>query len=420
MIIIMLMISAVNSFNTDVRCRLNRTRRLKLAQPGTTKNSIFLLKMSSDEKRNFVAERNWFHRAILADWNIFNGDTNIIGINRRSALVGFSAMVSLGAPKPAFAAKGAAEYDLEYYLRDIVKGNKKEGSQSASIPPPTMPPRTLTSTPTSGLFLSFLLDKDCSDRCVPGNILRNYSSNTLPVSDLVESYRSRSIKTGYVQKWEIDDVMDEYYFDITSYALWRAAAEIIPDYLSRDKFVRDIGRMVYSESTKAGILSQTAEKMKDEKSVKLTRTISALIEILDLFQTTKFCSSYRVGSSDPQQQKQDSKRKKDANKNSAAVIVPYIFDELDDDFVLEGSSINLLISIFRPATLGAALQITGEGSRFSPEYVATTIAAMFEAFGFVANYETYFVDNKYRENPKDFFPDEQLLQFTISLKKAKV
>jgi hypothetical protein len=79
--------------------------------------------------------------------------------------------------------------------------------------------------------------------------------------------------------------------------------------------------------------------------------------------------------------------------------------------------VDCLISIFRPATLGASLQITGEGSRFSPEFVGTTLTALLDAeFGIRARYETYFVDQEYRANPKDFFPNEQLLQFTLTKK----
>jgi hypothetical protein len=38
--------------------------------------------------------------------------------------------------------------------------------------------------------------------------------------------------------------------------------------------------------------------------------------------------------------------------------------------------------------------------------------------GCKVEYETYFVDEEYRPNPKDYFPTEQLLQFTIISKAA--
>ena len=93
-----------------------------------------------------------------------------------------------------------------------------------------------------------------------------------------------------------------------------------------------------------------------------------------------------------------------------------MFDGLDDDDIALGSSVDCLVSIYEPAILSGALQITGEGSRFSPDYVGQTLSAVWGAAGILAKEETYFVDSMYRPNPKDFFPDERLVQFT--LKKA--
>mmetsp|Transcript_4885 Transcript_4885/g.10769 ORF Transcript_4885/g.10769 Transcript_4885/m.10769 type:complete len:111 (+) Transcript_4885:2-334(+) len=94
----------------------------------------------------------------------------------------------------------------------------------------------------------------------------------------------------------------------------------------------------------------------------------------------------------------------------------YVFDELDDDDIKSGSTVDCLASIYEPAVLSSALQITGEGSRFSPDFVGSTMAAVWEEAGIKASYESYFVDPVYRPNPKDFFPTERLIQFT--LKKA--
>ena len=66
-----------------------------------------------------------------------------------------------------------------------------------------------------------------------------------------------------------------------------------------------------------------------------------------------------------------------------------------------------------------ALQINGEQSRFGPDYVATTLAAVWEAAGIRSSWETFFVDPEYRPNPKDYFPNEQLIQFTLTKQKAR-
>jgi hypothetical protein len=117
-------------------------------------------------------------------------------------------------------------------------------------------------------------------------------------------------------------------------------------------------------------------------------------EILECFTSSQYCTGYRMA----------------GDKDDSAM-----FDELDDSDLASGVSVNCLVSIYSPATLGASLQITGEQSRFIPDFVGTTLAAMWESVGIKASYETYFVDPEYRPNPKDYFPNEQLLQFTLTM-----
>ncbi|KAL7524004.1 hypothetical protein ACHAXR_000399, partial [Thalassiosira sp. AJA248-18] len=87
-----------------------------------------------------------------------------------------------------------------------------------------------------------------------------------------------------------------------------------------------------------------------------------------------------------------------------------VFDQLDDEEISSpsgGGSVNCLLSIFDPATLGGALQITGEGSRFAPDFLGPTLAAVWERVGggggqgvVAVSFESYFVDPVYRPNPK--------------------
>lgn len=354
----------------------------------------------------------------------------------------FSASLVVPTP-PAHAAqqqprvKGAAEYDLEYYMRDLVKGNTKEGNLPASAPPPAPPSRTL-----QGPLLPLLLDNDFTDQCIPVKILARVSGkSTSNVAALAKDYRDKSSKAFAAKaQWKIADISDQYFFDLTAYALWRTAAELIPDYVKRDKFAKDVGRGIYLEAAKAGLLKKKAlildssddessddssdddssddKKKGKTKSAKdksgrtgtkkdssddvslgpLTGTVPAIIEILELYKASGFISRYQLGGED------ETRRGKN------------VFDELDDDDIASGSSVDCIVSIYEPAILSGALQITGEGSRFAPDYVGQTLSAAWEAAGILAKEETYFVDSVYRPNPKDFFPDERLIQFT--LKKA--
>jgi hypothetical protein len=91
---------------------------------------------------------------------------------------------------------------------------------------------------------------------------------------------------------------------------------------------------------------------------------------------------------------------------------------IDDNALAIGASVACLVSVFEPATLGASLQITGEQSRFAPDFVAAILAALWETAGIQSSWKTFFVDPEYRPNPKDYFPNEQLLQFTLTLKST--
>ena len=284
----------------------------------------------------------------------------------------------------AVAAKGAAEYDLEYYMRDLFGGNAREGNVLPSKPPPVSPPRTL-----QGPLLPLLLQDDCDPTCTPTQaLLQQIQGDASRITTRMQDYRAKASRSFAARApWNEEHVTDQYYFDVTSYALWKTAADLLPDYVQRDAFARNVGRILYGEATKSGLLKTQATRSK-----RLTETIPAVMEIMKLFSSSQYCTGFRLGDKDQ------------------AVL----FDELDDDDLLSGATVNCLVSVYEPASLGASLQITGEQSRFIPEYVGATMAAMWEQAGIKATYETYFVDPEYRPNPKDYFPNEQLLQFTLS------
>jgi hypothetical protein len=302
----------------------------------------------------------------------------------RTVLTGGASLSSLlFLPDPANAVQGAAEYDLEYYMRDLLRGNPKQGTKAVSSAPPAPAPRVL-----KGPLLPLLLNDGCSTSCVPSKVLAdlvpNQAATLFEKVEFIRNGASRPFQSK--APWKEEHVTDQYYFDLTSYALWKAAADLLPDFPTRDKFARNVGRELYSTP---GVFAAKATK---NDSSPLTSTIAPMQSILDTFTSTMYCKSYKLG---------------DNTK-------PAIFDELDDEDIVNGAAVNCLISVYEPATLGASLQITGEQSRFAPDFVGTTLAAMWESVGIKATYETYFVDPEYRPNPKDYFPNEQLLQFTLS------
>ena len=120
-----------------------------------------------------------------------NGDT------RRSFL--FSSFMWSFSASPAWAVKGAAEYDLEYYMRDLFMGNKPEGNLPASTQTPH-PPRNL-----QGGLLPLLLDDEIQS-CIPIQELAAITNIPIAtISDQIKTFRSKAQPAFRVSHpWEDD------------------------------------------------------------------------------------------------------------------------------------------------------------------------------------------------------------------------
>jgi hypothetical protein len=316
-------------------------------------------------------------------------------------------------------AKGAAELDLEFYVRDLVGGNKKEGNILPSKNgPPLPPPRTL-----KGPLIPMLLNKECTADCISVQALveaiqeqdkatgRAVTSEEAIVKDIqsrVDTIRERTRNSFFIKApWKEEDVSDQYYFDFTTYALWKTAAQMIENSPNRDCFMRNIGRLLISKLEKEKIVTpsllvQQKEQQPSKDNGVLVGSIPAIMELLNIFKTSNYCKNFRIRSSD--------------NTGAADDDEP-VFDELDDESLGMVGTANCLVSIYEPATLGASLQLNGENSRFAPDFVGTSLAAVWEKYGGIrTTWDVFFVDPEYRPNPKDYFPNEQLLQMTLNKK----
>jgi len=364
--------------------------------PRTDVHHTPLMKLNHRQCRNRILKQ----RAINNDDHFEMTSTSLSdnGINRRTLFSAMSMPLSLLAltnhPEPSNAAQGAAEYDLEFYVRNLIKGNNdKEGNIQASAPPP-MPASRILANKSDSSFIQSIINDELSNDCIALRTLSKVTS--VPVNDIAEmvkDFRAKFSKSfGTRAKWQQELIVDEYYFDLTCYSLYRTAAVLMPtDYKRRSEWVELLGEEIYKS-----IATRTTAK----KPSKLTESIPVMVQILESFQSNNFVSSYRLG-----------------DKNDDFRSGLNIFDSYDDEDIEAGLTINCLISLIRPATLTSSLQIVGEGSRFLPEFVGTTIAAMMrKELGLQVEYETYFVDEEYRPNPKDFFPAEELLQYSIKKK----
>lgn len=387
----------ITSFNNG-RSAVGLALKLNLSMNHNTGHRISDVQQNEGKEfRRNISRRNWFQSTAI--------------------LIAPAIVSAASSPEEAAAAVGQnqAVYDLQFYLRDLLQGNNVQGNLPASQPPtPPAPPRTLT-----GPLIPLLLNNECTFTCIPVQELSKFlptgsSSGTTKnvISDTMKMYRANAIKAGYgsSRHWLSEDVSDEYYFDLTCYALWRTAASLLPTSTSRDRFARDIGRALYKEMKRIHIVDNDeglqGNNLKDmpftstNSSQLSTSMLPKLYSILNAFQSAQFIPSYRVT----------------RDESYSLTDNDPLFDDIDDeDYYDRENSLNFLVGLYNPATIQAALQITGEGSRFIPDFVGCTIAAMLEdsVQATTVTYESYFVDPQYRPNPKDYFPNEQLLQFTF-------
>jgi hypothetical protein len=308
-----------------------------------------------------------------------------------------------------------------------VGGNRREGPGSASPAPPLPPPRTLQDPLTS-----LLLNNDCTVDCLTTLALVEVVHVTQPrgrgpgadpfqlekdIKASVADVRAKT-KAAFYQKapWQHESIFDQYYFDFTSYALWKTAAKFLPDddsYAARDEFVRRTGRFVLSNLRQYGKLIVSSSSSRQGKNQtppqSLVQSVAGVREILDLFTKDNICKGYRLGD-------RPIMSKSGNNKGRAGVVaeddddMPIFLDELDDEALAQGGSVDCLISVYEPATLHASLQITAEKSRFVPDFIGPTLAAYWESTqpGLRVTWESYFVDAEYRPNPKGTTKDLQL------------
>lgn len=191
--------------------------------------------------------------------------------NRRriflSSMLTTTSTTILVGSSPAYAAKGAAEYDLEYYMRDLFMGNNKEGNLQVSTGPPPHPPRTIKEP-----LLSLLLDDELQS-CIVIQELAKISN--IPIDTIAEQTKAVRSKVQTAFKvshpYESERVSDNYYFDLTCYSLWRVAASgATQDFAKRDVFIRNIGKKLLHEIISKQLISkQSIDLLQNKKRTNL-------------------------------------------------------------------------------------------------------------------------------------------------------
>ncbi|GMH87067.1 hypothetical protein TrVE_jg13503 [Triparma verrucosa] len=283
-----------------------------------------------------------------------------------------------------------------------VSGFASSSSSKPSINPSCRDPsdgfELQTDLPT--LTLSAFVEE--SERRNPGFLKRCRSFAERSPAFLLKSFQT-SCGAGWkgvedlnagelVDRWK--STADLRHYDFVCYVFWRVAADDISQSRDRLALLNEVGKQIYVQTCGPG--SSSSSSSNSSPLTQITPTLKALLE---KFKSANLVESYRVVSGEAIEAVESFKP----------------FDYLDDEDIVKGNDVNLVLSIRKPATLTSALQVNNEQSLFQPEFTAPAVSQCFLANGLnVKPVQTYFVDSVYRQDPNLFFPDEELLQFTIS------
>jgi len=213
--------------------------------------------------------------------------------------------------------KGAAELDLEYYIKDLMNGNDQTPSvQTVKVLKPARNidanfARTLEDLTFTAIVQESGLSKD-------------------EVKNRIENLKGK-VQDTFQKKapFDADNISDQYRFDMNSYVQYKVAMMSIESLIRRINLVRYVGEGVLAALASRPNSSLQAFQVFDaRKNGQLSTVLEQVEVLLSELQGTGFIKGYRVDAP----------------------------EDLDEDWTA-GFPVEVAITLEDPATLGAALQL---------------------------------------------------------------
>jgi len=179
------------------------------------------------------------------------------------------------------------------------------------------------------------------------------------------------------------DLSNQYSFDFNAYLTYLAIAKLLPDPGKQAQFQKKLGDKVLGALAERGAKIEVVDARRGQRE--LDTVVQGCKSILETFAAINFISKFSVDTSD--------------------IDASY--------FSPDGPPTSFSFTFDAPATLQAMLQMSGEGTRFKPDYVGIALGSYFAQCSIAADYASYFVDTQYRPNPDDYQPTQVLAQFNL-------
>ena len=191
--------------------------------------------------------------------------------------------------------------------------------------------------------------------------------------------------------FDIADLTNTRSFDFVAYTWWRLVADILPPGPRRKEFTAALGDRLLD-------IVARQDKDKDKGDI-----LDGKKELLTTTRPEGFLPLLRGAKTALQVLGQ------------AGLFTTFDLD-LDDDAASdwdEGYSVELKVSVRQTATLGASLQLAGEGQAFRPDVSSLVLGSFFRRRQVTTGFDEYFLDETYRPDPNDFRPELLLQQWTL-------
>lgn len=297
----------------------------------------------------------------------------------RSAL--FSGIMGLtvvsAIPAESEAAKGAFEMDAEYYISNIFSKNKGEAAKTGDGRRPIYKTPRKLDTDSANQIYSKLIDL----------VRANSAGKGEELEEKVAALRQS--KLGYFKSFApivTETLTDQYFFDISLWAMYQIAQGVIPTSEKRVKFRTQVGEAVYSSIRP---IRKSTPTVPIAFPAPIKEAIDDVVATLQGLKRAKLIASYSFDSEDASDEQ--------FARETFAVKAPISFQ----------------ITIDEPATLLSFLEGQIEDTFFHPEIIGSCLAASLRSNGYWSKYEDYLLDNYYRESNFDLRADAVILEFSI-------
>lgn len=316
-----------------------------------------------------------------------------VAVNRRSFAqsLSFLPLVFAGSP-PAHAVKGAAQLDAEFYLKRILDGNKP----SQPVAPPT--PARHVDANIVRLFETGYFETLSRTSGKPEPFLRERLVQVLDYHG--PEFQERA-------PFEVNDLTNSRAVNFRVYAWWKLVSEVLKT--NRSEFAFSFGKhileVVSAQEKDAEfrelLFAASTTTSRSQPVVTVERVTRSVGTFLERFQEAGLLESFSLT----------------------------IDEDAQEDDWDNGNPLSAQVSLVRPVALSASLQLSAEArpidapgtpqlmspiDRFRPDLATLGLIAIFQQLGVEADFDEYFFDETYREDPNDTQPTALLQQWSLA------